>query len=248
MAPAPDRAAEAEVAVAHRDEHLLVLIKPPRLSSTSPDGTNCLTAVARALDPDAPKMHPSSRLDRDVTGLVIFARTERAIEVLLRARREGRYERTYLALVAGVPVPERGTWQWPIAIDPLDPRRRIAVEAGASAARVQHASSEYVVRASARGSSVLALAPRTGRTHQLRVHCARAGHPIFGDVAYGGAPRIVLDDGRVVSARRPHLHCARLCIPDPSGSRERIELVAPIPDDLVRSWTSLGGDRDALRA
>jgi 23S rRNA pseudouridine955/2504/2580 synthase len=246
MASVPERGGEAEIGIAYRDEHLLVLIKPPRLPTTSPDGLNCLAAMARALDPSAPKMHPSSRLDRDVTGLVIFARTERAIEMLLQARRDGRYERAYLALVAGVPDPERGTWHWSIAIDPADPRRRIAVEEGSPAARAQQASSDYALRASARGFSVLALAPRSGRTHQLRVHCARAGHPILGDVAYGGAPRVVLQDGRVVAARRPHLHCARVCVPHPRGGRERLELVAPVPDDLARSWTSMGGDRGAL--
>lgn len=242
--PAP----EPEIAVAHRDAHLLVLIKPPGIATTSPEGESgrSLAAIARRMDPDAQHMHPSSRLDRDVTGLVTFARTDRAIEALLEARREGRYARTYLALVTGAPA-EQGAWDWGIAIDPRDAKLRIALEPGATGERAQEARSRFERRAVAPGdrASLLALFPETGRTHQLRVHCARGGHPILGDTGYGGPPRVVLDNGRVVTARRPMLHCARLALPDVARGGT-IELVAPVPDDLARTWDQLGGDRAAL--
>lgn len=234
------------VRIAHRDEHLLVLVKPPGLATTAPDErTACLARVARELDPDAPRMHPSSRLDRDVTGLVTFARTERATQALLEARRAGAYERTYLALVSGVPEGEGGRWTWTIAIDPRDPTRRIALAEGARGERAQEASSRWERRGVAGGCAALALFPETGRTHQLRVHCAAAGHAILGDVTYGGPPRVVLPDGRVVSARRPMLHCARLVLPDVARGG-RLELVEPAPDDMARTWTGAGGDAEAL--
>ncbi|MDQ3036960.1 MAG: pseudouridine synthase, partial [Myxococcota bacterium] len=139
----PDRGgrerAAPEVGVAHEDEHLLVVLKPPGLPTTSPDpDAECLATIARRLDPRAPRMHASSRLDRDVTGLVTFAKTDRAIEALTSARREGRYARTYLALVSGAPEGD-GRWSWTIAIDPRDPTRRIALPDGATG---PHASAE----------------------------------------------------------------------------------------------------------
>jgi len=244
----PKPAPEPAIAIAHRDAHLLVLIKPPGLATTSPEGERgrSLAAIARRMDPDAPHMHPSSRLDRDVTGLVTFARTDRAIEALLAARREGRYARTYLALVAGAPA-ERGSWEWGIAIDPRDAKLRIALEPGGTGERAQEARSRFERRAVARDerASLLALFPETGRTHQLRVHCARAGYPILGDTSYGGAARVVLDNGRVISVRRPMLHCARLTLPDVARGGS-IELAAPVPDDLARAWEQLGGEAAAL--
>src|SRR5690349_10687472 len=73
------RAPEPEVRVAHQDEHLLVVIKPPGLPTTSPDPEGeCLAAIVRRLEPRAQRMHATSRLDRDVTGLVTFAKTDRA--------------------------------------------------------------------------------------------------------------------------------------------------------------------------
>lgn len=250
----PERSRAPEVEVAHRDAHLLVLRKPAGLATTSPDpSAECLASIARRLDPEAPKMHPSSRLDRDVTGLVTFARTERAIEALLAARREGRYARTYVALVAGAPAEAAGRWTWSIAIDPRDARHRVALDPpadgeAARGERAQAASSRWERRAIAGdgAQALLALYPETGRTHQLRVHAARAGHPILGDVAYGGAQRVVLADGRVVSARRVMLHCARLALPDVARGEGEIVLRSAVPDDMARAWVGVGGDRAAL--
>ncbi len=90
---------EPSVRVAHRDAALLILEKPSGLPTTSlPGGGEALTDVAVRLDPDAPALHASSRLDAEVTGLVTFARTKAANAALLEARRRGRYGRRYLAL------------------------------------------------------------------------------------------------------------------------------------------------------
>lgn len=243
----PERAAP-EVGVAHEDEHLLVLIKPPSLPTTSPDpAAECLATIARRRWAGAPRMHPTSRLDRDVTGLVTFAKTDRAIEALTLARREGRYRRTYLALVSGTPAEESGRWSWTIAIDPRDKTRRITVADGARAERAQEARSRWERRGVASGCAALALFPETGRTHQLRVHAAAAGHPILGDTSYGGAPRVVLGDGRVIAARRVMLHCARLSLPDLArGGAAELVIEQPAPADLAGVWSALGGAPAAL--
>src|SRR5262249_52082411 len=153
---------------------------------------------ARDLDPRAPRLHPTSRLDAEVTGLVTFARTERATEALLKARRRGDYRRRYLALAAVAPEPSVGLWPWPIALDPRAPRKRIAT----SGERERPAETEYRTGVVLPLVTVLHLFPRTGRTHQLRVHASRAGSPLLGDVHYGGVRRVVREDGRVVTVRR----------------------------------------------
>lgn len=235
-----------DVRIAHQDEHLLVVIKPPGLPTTSPDPEGeCLAAIVRRLEPRAQRMHATSRLDRDVTGLVTFAKTDRAIQTLMTARREGRYHRTYLALVSGAPQAERGAWSSIIAIDPRDPTHRITLAEGAHGERAQEARSRWERRGLASGCAVLALFPETGRTHQLRVHASAAGHPILGDTAYGGVPRVVLENGRVITARRVMLHCTRLSLPDIASGDERV-LVSEAPSDLVKVWTGLGGDPASL--
>lgn len=233
--PRPDPSARARVL--HRDEHLLVLDKPSGLPTTRPDRGPSLVAVAHALDPDAPRLHPSSRLDVEVTGVVTFARTERATAHLLRAREQGRYARGYLALVARAPEPEQGAWSASIGIDPRDRTLRRVVEE--SRAGAKPARTSYRVLWERPGCAALWLQPHTGRTHQLRVHAAHAGCPIYGDRAYGGAQRLVLTDGSAIAARRTLLHCARVTIPALDGD-EPLVLEAPVPDDMLSFARAVG--------
>jgi 23S rRNA-/tRNA-specific pseudouridylate synthase len=239
-----ERITSAAPTVVHRDADLLVLDKPAGLPTTSPDGDNCLASTARVLDPGAPRMHASSRLDAEVTGLVTFARTDRAIEALTAARRQGTYGRFYLALASRAPEPERGEWQWEIAKDPRNPRRRIAQRAGSG--RGAHASSRYEVLCTLSHAVLLGLRPETGRTHQLRVHAAEAGAPLLGDKHYGGPMRVVLADGRVLRAARVMLHCARLTLPA-IASAEPLTLTAEVARDMSELFAQLGGDPELLR-
>ncbi|NOY92380.1 MAG: RluA family pseudouridine synthase [Deltaproteobacteria bacterium] len=229
-----------ECRVVHRDAQLLVVYKPSGLLTTAPKGGDCLARRVAQLDPDAPRLHASSRLDAEVTGLVTFARTPEATAALIRARESGRYQRLYLGLLLGE-VPARGRWELPIGVDPVDSRRRLA---GAGRAP-KSAATRFVRRASAAGVSLVELRPETGRTHQLRVHAQAAGFPLLGDRVYGGARRVVLEDGRVVSVRRVMLHCAALGLPDVVRGG-RLCLEAPLPEDVQRVWRGLGGDAAAL--
>jgi len=225
------------IALAHDSEHLVVARKPSGVATTAPKGEDSLTrrleAQLRAT------LHPTSRLDAEVTGLVTFARTKAAIAALQDARERGAYHREYLALAAAAPDPSEGDWRWSIAIDPKDRRLRVAVEPGGAGQRLQAAHSRYAVIAATAHAVALRLWPQTGRTHQLRVHAARAGAPLLGDARYGGPRRVALDDGRVVRAARVMLHCRRLSIPDAAGGR--LELEDPPPEDLVTLWDRLGG-------
>lgn len=226
-----------------RDADLLVLAKPAGLPTTSPDGKNCLAhLVATRIDPGAPHAHPSSRLDRDVTGVVIFARTDRAIRALLDARAAGTYERRYRAIVTQPPEADAGDWTWGIAIDPRDPRHRVALDPGGKGERAQDARSSFTVLERRAGCALLEVRPHTGRTHQIRVHCARAGSPIAGDTAYGGVRRVTLTDGRVLHVARPMLHCAAVSVAG-MGSWE-----APLPDDFRSLLDALRSFDDAGNA
>lgn len=263
-----------DVRVVHRCAHLLVLDKPSGLPTTAPKpkpgrrAADCLTDRAQALDPDAPRLHVTSRLDVDVSGLVTFARTRAANDALLAARREGTYSRLYLALTL-TPPPSRvpsslasrahaqpacadtGSapstsllWDWPIGIHPRDKRMRIARRDGPATDKASRTRCEVAARTHL--GALLHLRPDTGRTHQLRVHALAAGCPLFGDRVYGAPTRAVAASGAVVTARRVMLHCAALQLPSVDGRGGTLTLRAAPPRDFERAFVGLGGDPQAL--
>jgi 23S rRNA-/tRNA-specific pseudouridylate synthase len=236
--------APADVPVLHRDGHLIVVAKPAGIATTAPEGGPSLFALVKELDWRAPQLHPLSRLDTQVTGIVAFARTTRANEVAIEARRAGTMTRRYLGISAQLPSPASGHWRWSIALDPADPKKRIALAPGEPGMGVKESSTRYAVRAEAGPLAALDLWPETGRTHQLRVHASRAQCPLFGDVAYGGAKRITLPNGRVLTAQRVLLHCTSLRMPHVDGSSFELDLGAP--EDLLAVWRSAGGDSQGL--
>lgn len=249
-----DSSGEDRARIVHRDREILVLHKPTGLATTSPSGGDCLVARAARLDPKAPRLHPISRLDAEVTGLVTFARSRVANEELMDARRTGHYRRLYVALVQGVPAAASGEWDASIGMDPRDPRKRVAVPApdaetgdddegqGDSTAKTAH--TRYQVAAATDDAAWLWLWPGSGRTHQLRVHASHAGVPMLGDVHYGGPRRTTLPNGRVVLHRRVMLHCAALQLPDIANREPTLMVHDPVPEDFLKSWTSLGGRAD----
>jgi 23S rRNA pseudouridine1911/1915/1917 synthase len=194
-----------------------------------------IAAVARALDVDAARVHATSRLDREVSGVVVFALTKAAAARLSRARIEGTYERRYLAVAARAPGAEGGTWDTPIGRAP-DPRLRMARGRDPVEATTRYA----VVARAPGGQALLAVAPMTGRTHQIRVHAAHASAPLLGDRAYGGPSRITLPSGRVVELKRIALHAARVVVPGEDGAPARFTSL--VPPELASLWSALGGD------
>ncbi|MCB9593386.1 MAG: RNA pseudouridine synthase [Sandaracinaceae bacterium] len=225
------------IELAYESAHLAIAKKPSGIATTAPDGGDSLTTRLEAQL--GVKLHPTSRLDAEVSGLVTFAKTKDAIHALKQARERGAYFREYLGLAVVAPTPREGVWDASIAIDPRDRRLRIAVPEGGSGERLQRARTRYEVLEEFLGGAALALFPETGRTHQLRVHAANAGAPLLGDVRYGGPRRVTLDDGRVVRAARVMLHCRRLRLPNVEGGE--LDLVEPPPPDVFKVWRSLGG-------
>jgi RluA family pseudouridine synthase len=200
----------ASYVVAYEDAWLLVVDKPIGVPSqaTRSDSENALDAQVRARHPEARMMH---RLDRDASGLVLFARSESARRPLQAALEGGRIARTYRALVAGR-LQGSGRVTLRIARDASDPRRRVALPEEAPGG--QPAASRWRVLGPDGENTAVELDLETGRTHQLRVHLAALGHPILGDRLYGGA-----------EAPRLMLHAQRLALPHPDDGR-MIEVVS----------------------
>ena len=232
--------------VIYQDERLLIVHKPPGLPTTAPTSTEpCLVHWVRDRFPGL-QAHATSRLDSQVSGLVTFALTRDANRHLLDARRAGTYERLYVGITIHQLSLAAGEWSWPISIDPTNPKRRLAGPGRGE----REALTRYEVAARTPSATLLRLMPATGRTHQLRVHAAKAGAPLFGDHEYQGERRKVLPDGSVVTARRVMLHCLRVSFPSPSGGAlagercndgKRMQLEAPVRPDMKRVWSALGG-------
>jgi tRNA pseudouridine32 synthase/23S rRNA pseudouridine746 synthase len=164
------------------------------------------------------------RLDRETSGVVLFARDARAAARLGAVFREHRACRSYRALVA--PPPARASFEVAGFLGRrIDPTRYRFALRSSPAPRYRFSHTRFRLVAAAEGSALLAAAPVTGRTHQIRVHLEAAGAPVVGDPLYGGAP-----------APRLQLHARELAFPD--RGRE-VVLRAPLPDDLEPTFHAL---------
>jgi 23S rRNA pseudouridine955/2504/2580 synthase len=180
----------------------------------------------RAERPQAKLLELAHRLDRDTSGLLVIAKKRSALVELHRALREGQVEKLYVAVVKGAPARK--------AFDIRESLHKYVNAKGERRVAVKDGGMEAVTRvkllASANGLSLLELRLLTGRTHQIRVHLAHAGHPVLGDDKYGDFElnRALARQG----ARRLMLHARRLSFDHPlDGSRLRLE--APLPGDML---------------
>jgi RluA family pseudouridine synthase len=250
--------------VVERHDDLVFVVKPsgiPTIPDHAGAAHSLLARAAKELGMDPSRLHPTSRLDREVSGVVLFALSPAAAARLKEARAQGRYVRRYVALASCVLEPESGVWDAPIG-RAGNPRHRKAFGRDAAPAK-----SLYRTVAHAGETVLLALAPVTGRTHQLRVHAGYAGAPLLGDRVYGGAPRVTLPTGRVIALGRVMLHAARVVVPRASSLRasgardassslrasgardvsstEPVAFEAPVPEEMRGVWTALGGASEA---
>jgi 23S rRNA pseudouridine1911/1915/1917 synthase len=229
MARPPSPKPPAEFDIVWRDEHLLVVDKPPGLVVHPGRGNrdNTLSqllfaAAAGAVgggDPDRPGI--VHRLDRDTSGLLVVARSERAHALLQAALRERLLQREYLALVEGLPPARTGTVEAPIG---RHPRIRTRMAVAGIAGREARTHFELLRRLPS--ASLLRLRLDTGRTHQIRVHMQAIGHPVCGDPEYG-TPLIF-------GLQRQFLHATRLAFPHPVTG-EPVDVSSPLPEDLRRA-------------
>jgi tRNA pseudouridine32 synthase / 23S rRNA pseudouridine746 synthase len=172
------------------------------------------------------------RLDRDTSGCLILGRHRKALAQLGKLFRNGAINKTYWAIVEGGPDAEEGEIDMPLG--------RLDANIGWWQKRDpqgQPAMTRWKVMGRALGLTWLALEPLTGRTHQLRVHCAEMGWPILGDAVYGSAPR---HGGPPL-----HLHAREITVPL-YKNREPIRVVAPVPVHLCEHLAQCGWDGEAM--
>lgn len=211
----------------YRDAFLLAVNKPAGLPChpTGDGGANALDLVAARLQEksgDAAAPILLHRLDVDTTGVLLFALDPGANYALARQFAEREVSKVYLALVAGSP-PESFS-----VANQLKPGRRGRIQAVTSGG--QTAETSFATLARGTGFALVEARPRTGRTHQIRVHLSGAGFPLLGDLIYGGPPALRVH-GEILPAGRHLLHAGTLSFRHPGGAP--MTLSAPLPDDFL---------------
>lgn len=258
--------------IIYQDEQLIVVVKPagmlvhPTMSVKTGTLANALVyhlnrqriedggwkieslalGAAESIDPRSsilnfePVIRPGivHRLDRATSGLMVIAKTQRALTVLSRHFRKRLVEKHYLAWVRGIVEEEAGSIDAPIAREP-ELRRWRVIEGG------KPAETRFKVLETLRGATLLELEPVTGRTNQLRIHCAYIGHPIIGDEMYGNFELGIsncelktLSETEQFAIRNSQsemrlcLHAWKLAFHHPA-SGEWMEFTAPVPEDIA---------------
>jgi len=212
--------------VVYEDEDLVVVDKPAGMVVHPAHGHQDGTLVNALLGryPDLPVDEDNRpgivhRLDKDTSGLIIAVKNEAARRKLQLQFKEGQVEKTYLALVEGKVEPGRGMIDAPVGRDPRHRKRMAVVRKGG-----REAVTEYQVLEHLEDYTLVEVRPRTGRTHQVRVHLAFIGHPVVGDTVYGYRKQRL-------GLKRQFLHAQRLGFHLPS-SGEHMALTSELPPDL----------------
>ena len=165
-------------------------------------------------------IRPVGRLDKDVSGAILFAKNRLAASRLSKDREEGRLNKNYTAFVSGIFDIKQGMIDAPIAKAEGERRRVTKDPNGKPALTIFRVVNEFHI--AGQSVSELNVEIETGRTHQIRVHMSAAGHPLIGDELYGGTTAIL---------KRPALHCSRIDFMTPFTRESRV-IAAPLPDDM----------------
>jgi 23S rRNA pseudouridine1911/1915/1917 synthase len=239
--PLDIRPERMELEVIYQDDHLIVLNKPPDMPVHPGAGVRSGTLVNAllALFPDLPGIggveRPGivHRLDKDTSGVMVVAKSDLAHRDLIEQFRRRAVRKRYLALVCGVPRKRRFLIDVPIGRSIHD-RKKFSV----NSASPKEAITEVEVLRDFGRYALVEARPRTGRTHQIRVHLSHIGHPIVGDPVYGGGRRRAIKEApdqeiREVMERvkRQMLHAHTLAFIHPQ-SREWMEFSAPVAEDM----------------
>jgi 23S rRNA pseudouridine955/2504/2580 synthase len=227
---------EIQSLVIHRDDWVIALNKPSGLAVQGGSGTErhidgMLDGLRFGMEERPRLVH---RLDKDTSGLLLIARNGQAAKRLSESFRDRETEKLYWAVVVGVPPRGEGAIDLPLAKRP-GARDRETMQVDHEEGQKALTHFKVLDRAGNR-AALLALWPRTGRTHQLRVHCAEIGCPILGDRKYGGEEALL---SAVADARRLHLHARRLVLPHPSG-KGALRVQAEAPAHFKRTVEAFG--------
>ena len=230
-----DQKAQARAMVIKETPNAIVLNKPPGLATQG--GSKTFSHVDGLLDAfvegDEPRPRLVHRLDKDTSGVLLIARTPGSAAAFSKRFAGRSAKKVYWALVVGVPEQHVGEIDAPLAKQPGTGGEKMHVDTEGG----QPAKTRYrVVERAGNRAAWLELEPLTGRTHQLRVHCAAMGHPIVGDGKYGGQEAFLT--GSV--SRKMHLHARRLIISQPGGGQ--LDVTAELPEHFAATMEQMGFD------
>lgn len=225
--------------VIHEDSFLIVIDKPPGVVVHPAPGHYTGTLVhgllrhCRDLSGIGGELRPGivHRLDKDTSGLVVVAKSDEAHRFLAAQFKAKQVVKEYAAIVHGIPKGEQGVIDLPIARHPVKRKEMSVVSRGGREAVTHWRKEEQL----AGTFSLLMVTPRTGRTHQIRVHLAHAGHPIAGDPVYGYRKvwwKRHFPGGQDV-VKRQMLHAGKLGFFHPGSGEYRV-FRAPVPEDMQR--------------
>jgi 23S rRNA pseudouridine1911/1915/1917 synthase len=228
--------------IVFEDQELLVVNKPAGMvvhpAPGHPGGTLVNAVLAHcpelaAGDGDRPGI--VHRLDRDTSGLILIAKSERSRRALQRQFKERQVHKAYLALLDGHLQPAWGRIEAPVGRDPHHRQRMTVLAGGREAATEYHVLEQFAhsVGPAAGDYTLIEAQPITGRTHQIRVHFASIGHPVVGDGVYGRRRASL-------PVPRQFLHARHLGFRHPSTG-QRLELSAPLPQELEAVMELLRG-------
>ena len=222
---------EIELSVIYEDESLIVIDKPAGLSvhpgPGHPDGT--LINAVMALCPDITGVGEENRpgivhrLDMDTSGVIVVAKNDRSHRSLSDQFKNRTVTKKYVALVEGNMYQKKAIIDGPIGRDPHNRKKMAIIENG------RDAKTEYAVDERFAQFDWLSVKPKTGRTHQIRVHLCSLGHPVAGDILYGN---------RVAGLDRQFLHAESLSLSHPINNN-LMEFTSPLPQDLLKFKHSL---------
>jgi len=220
--------------VLFEDASILVLNKPAGLvvhPAPSHKGVTLVDWLETYLGPkvtalfsDASRLGVVHRLDKDTTGVILIAKTVTAQHFISKQFQERRVKKMYAAFIEGIPKAATGVISAPVGRSQNVPSRM------AVSSRGRPSETSFAVIESLREVSQVNLYPKTGRTHQIRVHCAAIGHPIVGDRTYGAQAKW----SKVFGITRPLLHAERLELQHPT-TRKKISFEAPWPADMKKA-------------
>jgi 23S rRNA pseudouridine1911/1915/1917 synthase len=224
--------------IAFEDEHLIVVNKPAGMvvhpAAGNPDGTlvNALLHHCRGqLSGIGGVARPGivHRIDKDTSGLIVVAKSDAAHEGLAAQFAQHSVHRRYLAVCGGHPSPREGTITGRIGRSDAN-RKKMAVLAKNSS-RGKHAVTHYKTLQGLASSALIECRLETGRTHQVRVHCASIGHALLGDPLYGDAPKPLRPVLKACNFARQALHAADLGFTHPL-TQESVHFEAELPTDM----------------
>lgn len=228
--------AALQALVLYKDADVIAIDKPAGLAVQGGTGTSKhLDAMLDALKFDAterPKL--VHRLDKDTSGVLLLARNTFAASKLTELFRGRDVRKIYWGATVGVPKPYQGKIDIPLAKEGGPRGERVAGDDDDGKRALTYFS---VLENAGKEAAFVAMWPRTGRTHQLRVHMNAIGTPILGDGKYG-AQGAFLPGAEV--PKKLHLHARRLILPHPRGGGRTIDVTAPLPDHMVKTWKYLG--------